>query len=167
MSTEPNERYVERIFREHNESLILFLRTRLKSDADAAEAAQEAYVRLLALDEPERPSFVRAYLFKIAHNVALDMLRRQRVRHNYDEASDDLEEPTQERSLAARQQLVLAEQALTSLPPRCREAFVLSRHQGWATTQIADHLGVSDRMVRHYLIRAIEHLQHVLNEKSQ
>src|SRR6185369_14865836 len=52
-------RLIERLFREHNETLLLFLRARLNCEADANEVAQEAYVRLLQLDRPDQPSFLR------------------------------------------------------------------------------------------------------------
>jgi len=51
---------VERLFREHNEALIRFLRSRVGSHNEALEIAQEAYVRLLSLDQPGAISYLRA-----------------------------------------------------------------------------------------------------------
>ena len=153
---------IESLFREHNETLLRFLRARLHSEADAREAAQEAYVRLLQLDHPGQLSFLRAYLFRIAANVATDLLRRRTVqnRAQQDTLFFETDAPaTQERALQAREQLAAVEVALSELPPRCREAFLLSRREGWASGRIAAHLGVSDRMVRLYLVRALEHLE--------
>ena len=151
------------LFREHNETLVRFLRGRLPRDMDAREAAQEAYVRLLQLDEPAQPSFLRAYLFKVAANVATDLLRRRVMRQHGDMAEvgsrDQTAPATQERALQAREQLDLVEKALQELPPRCREAFRLSREDGCSSAEIASSLGVSDRMVRQYLVRALEHIQ--------
>ena len=156
---------VEQLFREHNDALLRFLRARLRSDSDAREAAQEAYVRLLQLDRADQPSFLRAYLFKIASNVATDMLRRKSMQARLAPA----EEPSpavhaaQEQALSARQQLQVVQDALNELPPRCRQAFILRRQEEMATTQIGEVLGVSDRMVRLYLARAIEHVQRALD----
>ena len=66
---------VERLFAEHNRSLIRFLRTRLKSDQEAKDVAQEAYVRLLQIDQPGTVSFLRADLFRTAVNIATDRMR--------------------------------------------------------------------------------------------
>ncbi|MGE5565076.1 MAG: RNA polymerase sigma factor [Parcubacteria group bacterium] len=156
---------IESLFREHNDTLLRFLRARLHSEADAREAAQEAYVRLLQLDDPGQLSFLRAYLFRIAANVATDLLRRRTMqsRAAQDSLFFEADEPaTQERGLQARQQLAKVEVALSELPPKCREAFLLSRREGWASGRIAAHLGVSDRMVRLYLVRALEHLEAAL-----
>src|ERR1700760_3643998 len=75
---------VERIFREHNESLVRFLQTRLPSAQDAREVAQEAYVRLLQLEQPEAIGFLRAYLFKTAAHIATDRLRHRQVRQAHE-----------------------------------------------------------------------------------
>ena len=123
---------IESLFREHNDTLLRFL---------------------------------RAYLFRIAANVATDLLRRRAVqsRVQQDDLFFETDAPaTQERALQAREQLAAVEIALSELPPRCREAFLLSRREGWASGRIAAHLGVSDRMVRLYLVRALEHLEAAL-----
>ncbi|MDB5459182.1 MAG: sigma-70 family polymerase sigma factor, partial [Caulobacteraceae bacterium] len=165
----PSPSLVERLFREHNETLLRFLRARLRSDADAREAAQEAYVRLLQLDRSDQPSFLRAYLFRIASNVATDMLRRKNLQARF--ATGDEQAPSsagaQEDALGARQQLQLVQSALNELPPRCRQAFLLRRQEDLATTQIGERLGVSDRMVRLYLARAIEHVQQALDREDR
>ncbi|HYG26177.1 MAG TPA: sigma-70 family RNA polymerase sigma factor [Caulobacteraceae bacterium] len=156
---------IEDLFREHNETLLRFLRARLHSEADAREAAQEAYVRLLQLDDPGQLSFLRAYLFRIAANVATDLRRRRAVQGRVHDEIGFFERDapaTQERGLAARQQLAAVQKALAELPAKCREAFILSRREGWGSAQIAAHLGVSDRMVRIYLVRALEHLEAAL-----
>src|SRR5688572_5593177 len=66
---------VERLFREHNEALVRFIFARVRSYQVAREVAQEAYVRLLSLDEPGAVSYLRAFLFKTAANLAVDRLR--------------------------------------------------------------------------------------------
>ena len=68
---------VERLFREHNRALVSFLAARLGSEQEARELAQEAYVRLLRLDHPSASSFLRAHLFHIAANLAIDRLRQR------------------------------------------------------------------------------------------
>ena len=66
---------IERLFQEHNESLLRFLAARLGSRHEAREVAQEAYVRLLKLDTPGAIGYFRAFLFKTAANLAVDRVR--------------------------------------------------------------------------------------------
>jgi hypothetical protein len=76
---------VSQLFREHNGVLMGYLTTRLRSEQEAKEVAQEAYVRLSQLQEPGIPGLLRAYLFRTATNLAIDRLRHRRVRHRAEE----------------------------------------------------------------------------------
>ena len=109
------------LFREHNRALIAFLSSRLDSMAEAQEVAQEAYVRLLRLEHPEQVGFLRAYLFRIASNLAIDRLRARSVRA--DAAEDELFEewldtPAPERRALAVDQLRLVREALRNCRAR-------------------------------------------------
>lgn len=73
---------VDRLFRDHNDTLLRFIAAKLGSVQEARDVAQEAYVRLLRLDTGEAVSYLRAFLFKTASNLALDRLR-QRARRSF------------------------------------------------------------------------------------
>src|SRR5882757_9445429 len=75
----PRSALIERLFREHNEALVRFLALRLRSQQEAKEVAQGAYVRLLKLDQPGAVSFLRAFLFKTAANLAVDRIRHEQT----------------------------------------------------------------------------------------
>jgi len=149
---------VERLFREHNEALIRFLHARLRSYQEAREVAQEAYVRLLSLDEPGAVSYLRAFLFKTAANLAIDRQRREHTHEratesgSLDEFADKL---TPERHVAGEQQLQRLERLVAALPPKCRQAFVLHQILGKDFGAIAEQLGLSESMVRKYVLRAL------------
>lgn len=149
---------VERLFREHNEALIRFLLMRLRSPQEAREVAQEAYVRLLSLDEPGAVSYLRAFLFKTAANLAVDRLRRDSV------LARAIEEPlfqefadlcTPERQASATQSIERLERLIAAMPPKCRQAFVLNRVHGMSFVSIAHEMKLSERMVRTYVVRAL------------
>jgi len=149
---------VERLFREHNEALVRFLHARLRSYQEAREIAQEAYVRLLSLDEPGAVSYLRAFLFKTAANLAVDRRRRDQT---HDRATDSpafrefADKLTPERYLAGEQQLRRLERLVAALPPKCRQAFVLHQIEGKDFTVIAGELALSESMVRKYVMRAL------------
>lgn len=151
---------VSRLFGEHNGTLLRVLRLRLQSDQEAREVAQEAYVRLLQLDEPGAVSFLRAYLFRIANNLATDRLRRAAVRRSAH--ADPIFEPADEeigpdRLLAGREQLAIVEAALKELPDHVRTAFLLHRLDGVSTREIGNRLSVSERTAYNYVVRAMVH----------
>jgi len=157
---------VARLFREHNDALVSFLALRLKSQHDAKEVAQEAYVRLLQLDRSDGAiGLLRAYLFRIASNLAIDRLRHRTVRWQTAEAvkaelfetfrpHDDVE-----RGLVASEELDFVRKALGELPKPCQRAFWMHRAQGSTVAEIAVVLKVTERMVRHHLSRALVYCQ--------
>ncbi len=147
------------LFREHNRSLVSYLALRLHSLQEAKEVAQEAYVRLLQLDKPSAESFLKTYLFRVATNLAVDRLRRRNYRRQAEqvEVSPDIDlginDP--EQSLLAKDALRVLDRCLDELPEKCRQAFLMFRLEGLSQEQIAGRLGVTDRMVRHYVNQAL------------
>ncbi|MGQ0835682.1 MAG: RNA polymerase sigma factor [Gammaproteobacteria bacterium] len=149
---------ISALFREHNRALVQFLLTRLPNEAEAKEVAQEAYVRLLQLDQPVAASFLRWYLFKIAKGIAIDHYRQRVVRERLDRLDlfDDLDvsSPT-ESSVMASDELALLLSALRELPRKCQQAFLLQRFRDLSTLEVAAIMGLTDRMVRRYVKRAL------------
>lgn len=151
---------VGRLFREHNRALVSFLRAKLHNDHEAREVAQEAYVRLLQLDSPGVVSFLQAYLFKIAANIAVDRIRHQVVcDRTTDESAAVFEEADEsaspERGLLAREELARISAAMQSLPSKCRQAFAMHVLQDRSLGEIAAEMSLSKRMVRYYIVRGL------------
>ena len=164
---ETHHQRVERLFDEHNASLVQFLRTRLRSNEEAREVAQEAYVRLLQLDNPEAVSYFRAFLFKTAGNIAVDRIRknsREQGRSLFNVLHD--EEPSAEQTAVRRQTIRRVERSLEDLPPKCRKAFLLARIYGLSTREIAAQMHMSTRMIRNYLVQATLHVEQCVDESS-
>jgi RNA polymerase sigma factor (sigma-70 family) len=153
---------ISRLFREHNRTLVGFLRARLHDEQEAREIAQEAYVRLLQLEQPGVSSFLRAYLFRIAANLAVDRIRQRRSRARLDQldAIDEfLDEATAERVTIAGQELALLKQAVDELPAKCQQAFRLHKLEDRPLAEVAAGMGLTERMVRKYIARALVYIR--------
>jgi RNA polymerase sigma factor (sigma-70 family) len=123
---------VDRLFREHNATLLRFIAAKIGSEQEAREIAQEAYVHLLQLDHPEAISYLRAFLFKTAANLAVDRLRQRGRRTHVSEMGDvdfAVFELSPERQLAGQQAMAVFRAAVEELPAKCRQAFLLHRVQ--------------------------------------
>ena len=169
-SGEAHAAQVAGLFREHNRALIAFLSSRLDSIAEAQEVAQEAYVRLLRLENPEQVGFLRAYLFRIASNLAVDRLRQRNVRA--DAAEDELFEawldtPVPERRALAVDQLRLVREALRELPRKTSAAFVMHAIEGQGFDAIARTMKLTERMVRYHVARAMAHCRARLDAQEK
>jgi RNA polymerase sigma factor (sigma-70 family) len=153
---------VSRLFRDHNRSLVLFLASRLKDMQAAREVAQEAYVRVLELESPGAVSFLRAYLFKVASNLAIDRLRRQQSRARLDpveKVEDFLDQVTPERTIIAREELAFLGKVIAELPVKYQLAFRLYRVEDESFEEIARRMGLKERMVRRYVTNALLYLR--------
>jgi RNA polymerase sigma-70 factor (ECF subfamily) len=151
------------VFREHNRTLIGFLVSRLRNEQEAMEVAQEAYVKVLQL-EPRHGavSYLRSYLFRTAENLAVDRMRQRRSRARLDRLAslDSLfAEPLAERAAVAEQELALLRCAVAELPDRCREAFRLHKIEDRPFEEVATLMGVSERMVRKFIGRALVYVR--------
>lgn len=146
------------LFGDHNRTLVRFLNARLGSEEEAEEIAQESYVKLLQLERTGAISFLRAYLFRIAANLAIDRIRQRKSqgRHEDIDLFEDLQDAAApERSAIANEQLDRLAQCLDELPEKCARAFVLHRFHGMGPQEVAAAMGLSDRMVRNHLVRAL------------
>ena len=149
---------IAELFESHNRTLMRFLTYRLKSSQEAKEVAQEAYVRMLQLDALNGVSYLRAFLFKTAANLAADRLksasRRGRIgRLEFFDAHDSA--PSAESAVAADEELTTVVRAIEELPPKCRYAFIMNRFYGYELSEVARLMNLSERMVRIYVGRAL------------
>src|ERR1700676_2124532 len=146
-----------KLFLENNRSLCAYLRVRVASQHEAEDIAQEAYARLLEHDQPRAISYLRAYLFKVAVNIASDRARRRRLHLRLDLAyssEEQIESETPDQQVHAAEQLSLLARALSELPEKYRRAFLLCRIHEWNTNRIAADLEVGERMARNYVSRS-------------
>jgi RNA polymerase sigma factor (sigma-70 family) len=169
-AAEPRTETIARLFREHNEALTRFLAARLRSTQEAQEVAQEAYVRMLDLDNPGAVSFMRAFLYRTAANLAVDRIRSRERRAALDEARmahEHRETLTPERMIGSRQEVEIVERLLSELPPACRRAFLLNRVEGLSPEEIGQQMGVAARTVRHYILQALLYCRAGLDASSK
>jgi RNA polymerase sigma factor (sigma-70 family) len=152
------EMHIARLFEEHNQNLLRFVTARLHSPQEAKEIAQEAYVRLLNLDEPDSVSYMRAYLFRIAANLVVDRLKQRERRselRNLAFFDEEVSSPPPESILNAHDELRLIQNAISELPPKCRKAFLLHKIHSISIKKTAEEMNLSTRMVRIYVARAV------------
>jgi RNA polymerase sigma factor (sigma-70 family) len=152
----------ERLFRDHNKTLIGLLNAKLHSTVDAKDVAQEAYVRLFQLDQAGTISHLRAWLFKAALNIATDRLRerarRARDQHLVFFHAQPGDAPSPESLCIEEQNRECIQREVERLPPKCRQAFTLVEFDCRTIPDVAAHMGVKPNTVYQLLKRAYEHL---------
>lgn len=150
------------VARQHHAPLLRFLTQRTGSVEEAKEIAQDAYVKVLAVDRQGSIASLGSYLWRSALNLMTDRGRRRVVRERFARvvrAEAEQLAPSAETVVDARQRLERIEQAVGQLPPRCRDAFVLRVVQGLPFDEVGREMGISGRMAKIYVARALATLQ--------
>jgi RNA polymerase sigma-70 factor (ECF subfamily) len=160
---ETKKSLVEQLFTEHGGVLQAFLFRRVRRQPDAADLAQEVYLRMLRVPDIEAIRSPESYLFTVAGNLA-----KEHARHGYRERSAlDVDDPQVQEQLAElpaypgdpdrEQRVGRLREVLDQLPPKCRAAVVLQYWHHQSYQEIAQQLGISTHMVKKYLSQALVH----------
>lgn len=151
-------RLLQEFIVESGEKLRRYLIRRVSSVHEAEDIAQEAYCRLLEHPDPQRIEYPRSFVFRVAVNLLIDQRRKKSRSPVTDEqlVDDELDGST---ALNFNELSVAYRNALEELSPVCQRVFVLCRHQGLTTGDIAVRLNISQRMVQKHLVKALQHFE--------
>lgn len=156
----------------HDASLRSYLRQsfpRVRESVD--DLIQESYLRIWKARAVQPIESARGFLFRIARNVALDLMRRHRA--SPIEAVPRLEDlpvpedrPDAADDAIRRERIRLLAEAIAALPARCREVFVLHKIRELSRKEVAAHLGLSDRTVGVQTERAVKRCAEYLRRRG-
>ncbi len=164
------------LYTQNRSSLIAQARRILRSDADAAEVVQDAFLKfILAAPELDTADRAMAYLRTTVNNLCLNVIRATGSRPNLvaidsDTSQERLAEIATENhismdaSLAAAEDASIIREALSRLSETQRTALVMWEIEGRTTKEIAYAIGTSERNVRHVVQRARASFIRVLTE---
>lgn len=154
---------VERLFAEHGGALRAFITRRVRTTPDAAELAQEVYLRMLRLEDASIIQNPEAYLYTVASNLLKEHSRLEgRIA-----SALDIDDPGVQQQLAElpsfgaevdqQQRIKRLQEVLSQLPAKCHAAVILQYWHGLSYDEIAQRLGISVHMVKKYLSQALVH----------
>lgn len=156
---------------------ILGLAWRLVGNREEAEdLVQEAFLRLhRALPEFRGDSRIGTWLYRTTTRLAIDHLRRERLRRRlfFFRSDNDAPDPVElavdtrdnpGRKYQSKEAMRALRKALTRLSPRQQVIFALRHHEGLPLKEIAEHLGLETGTVKAHLHRAVSQLRTDLDE---
>ena len=164
------------LYSEYRLSLISQARRMLRSDSEANEIVQEAFIKfILAAPELDTKERALAYMRATINNLSLNVIRARGSRPNLvaidsDTSAERLAEIAVENYIPADESISAAEDAaiiklaLAQLSPAERAALVMWEMEGRSTSEIASELGIKESAVRHTVSRARASLRRVLSE---
>jgi RNA polymerase sigma factor (sigma-70 family) len=161
-----SERAFAVLYERHHQALYRYCRTIVRHDEDARDVLQTTMVRALAAlarGVPDAP--MRPWLFRIAHNEAVSVLRRRRPTIDLDQAPE-LEAPRVETRVEERSRLETLVADLQELPDRQRSALVMRELSGLSHADIAGALEISVSAAKQAIFDARTGLQEFANGRA-
>ena len=164
------------LYTQNRSSLIAQARRILRSDADAAEVVQDAFLKfILAAPELDTADRAMAYLRTTVNNLCLNVIRATGSRPNLVAIDSDATEVRlseiaaenhipMDATLAAAEDASIIREALSRLSETQRTALVMWEVEGRTTKEIAQAIGTSEKNVRHVIQRARASFVRVLSD---
>lgn len=145
-------------FLRHQTELRQFLVRRVNCSDTANDLLHDTFLHIADYPAQRQIANSRAFLYRVAGNLALDYLRGQARRQTRDggELNDEwpCPSPLPERRVQGWQQWQAVEIWLRGLPPANRQTLCLHRLHGKTHRQIAAELQVTERHVEYLLSRS-------------
>jgi RNA polymerase sigma-70 factor (ECF subfamily) len=156
------------LFRTYQREIDAYFLKKTRNRALAEDLTQDTFARVarmgVSIDNVDQK---RPYLYRIAHNLLVDHLRREARQSDHDTHPGTLaalpdNALTPEEYLSSAQQSMMMREALLRLPSRTRQVFVLTRIDGLSYRDTAAALSISESSVQKHLATATAHLMRQL-----
>lgn len=154
-----DQRAFAAIYSRYHQGLYRYCRAILRDSQEAQDALQNTMVKVLSsLPGEEREIRLKPWLYRIAHNESVELMRRSRPAAELDPETTD-PGPQPDDSAEARGQLAGLLEDLRDLPERQRGALAMRELSGLSFDQIAEALATSPAAVRQTVYEARTALQ--------
>ena len=156
--------FIEDLFQRHHGEIYAYLVRMLRDPELAADLTQDAFIKAYrAHDSLEDPAHARAWLYQIAHRVALDEIRRRKIVRFLPWTGESHGTAPSAEHLALEGRLSSdLQRALARIPERQRAALLLAELHDLTGLELAAALGVSHVAARALLTRARDSLRREL-----
>ncbi|MEX3776876.1 sigma-70 family RNA polymerase sigma factor [Pseudomonas sp. MYb118] len=151
------------LYAEHNRWLTGWLYRRLGCNSQAADLAQDTFLRILTSQRKTGERLVldrpRAYLATVGQRLVCDFFRRQSLERAYLDMLATMPEAfvlSPEEQWQMRETLLQLDALLDRMKPVVRSVFLLAQIDGLSYAQIARELGIGERSVKRHMASAFE-----------
>lgn len=160
-----------RVYSIYFPKLVRFAREFVLSTEDAENIIQDIFIYLWEHQEILGSlSNLNAFLFVLVKNKCIDFIRQKKLleqkRKEFEMVMDrELQlkmyalQQFDENALSTEDIEVILNNAINSLPEKCREVFILSRMEGLKYREIAERLNISTKTVENQIITALKKLR--------
>jgi RNA polymerase sigma factor (sigma-70 family) len=153
------------LFRQEHDRVVHYLAARSGSRAEARDIAAQAFKQMLEIDNPGTITHLKAYVYKVARNIATDRAKIGVIRRRLNKvAAHELPRtsPSPEPLFCEQERLQTLRRAVDELPPRCRAALILRIWEELPYAEILNRFAsmgviVNERTLRRWVEYALVH----------
>lgn len=158
------------IYKKYSRRLYGFVFRYTKVEADTEEIVQEVFIKIWqSRDKINIYSSFESFLFTIAHNATINLLKKRATKQKYVEHVKSLQQIEETYELVDEIHYKELKQKfqdlLNELSPRQKEIFQLSREEGLSHKEIAESLGISTNTVKNHLVTTLSFLKKRLGNR--
>ena len=169
-SEEAEVRFRE-FYQKYHQKVFAFLHHYLPNRELCKDLLQEIFIKIWQKKYHEKKDWeAEGFLFKMSRNKVIDQVRKQtaeaRLKNGYQQKSMQRSNTTENKVIFDDYQELAAE-AISALPPKRRQVFLLSREQGLSYKEIAERLGISKNTVEIHMVKAMKSLHQHLDPLIQ
>nr|WP_298999987.1 RNA polymerase sigma-70 factor [uncultured Allomuricauda sp.] len=159
MSNVCEDQVYSSIFRANSKTLFNFIYYKFGNEEKAHDAVQEAFVKLWENCSKVEPKKAKSYLYTVANNMYLNVLKAEKVRLKYAQTPKEHSNESPEFLLEEKEYKKKLDNALNSLPENQRTTFLLNRIDGKKYAEIAEMEGVSVKAIEKRMHLALKSLR--------
>ncbi len=154
----------DRVYELYSHKLFSFVFKILKNEAEADDVVQEVFVKIWeSRHKLEDYKLLNAYIFTIAYNNSIDLIRKRINNTKYLEHLKNSAvinvTPTVISQIEFNELNIRAEKLIANLPERQKQVFLLHREEGLTYPEIAEKLGISKNTVENHMVKALKYLR--------
>ena len=158
----------ELLFREYYKPLLSYGISIIKSESDAEEIVQDIFFALWKNKKTlDIHTSFSAYLYNAVHNNCLQLLRKEKMKLNYQQDQNNLnnyESMSPAEVLQYNELYDRINKVVDELPENCKTIFMLNRFQGLKYSEIAQKLAISIKTVEANMTKALKYLRRHIDE---
>ncbi len=148
------------IYKKYSRRLYGFVLRYVKQETDAEEIVQEVFIKIWkSRDAINTYSSFESFLFTIAHNATVNLLKKRVPEQKYKEYVKSLQHIDESYELTDeiyyKELIDKFQDLLKELSPRQQEIYQLSREEGLSHKEIAEKLGISTNTVKNHLVTTL------------
>lgn len=140
----------------------------IRDQDDAKDIVQRTFYKLWEQREQiEIHTSIKSYLYRMVHNNCLNKIKQNKIRTEHDQQigyEKSYEESNTDKLVLSSELQGKIDDAIESLPPRCREVFKMSRMQQLSYAEIAKEMNITPNTVETQIVKALRLLRIELKE---